>query len=186
MEDCSAIAHMINEASEDAVNYLLQDSKLDKSAITLLAEQLAREVHYSYANTLVAEIEQDIPIAMALSFPATGLILDESLLQNYTASKKQYLKYFRDNRINDSWHLDAIYVAIEYRHLGLGRKLLTEVKQRARYYKFPTLQVFVFASNNAAVQFYQRNDFVVDKEIQVDSHEFLKHKKKLLRMCCTL
>lgn|GEM_PF-4984882 len=186
VEDCSAIAYMINEASEDAVNYLLKDSKSDKSPITLLAEQLANEVHYSYANTLIAEIEQDLPMAMALSFPASGLILDESLLQNYSASKKQYLKYFCDNRINDSWHLDAIYVATKYRHLGLGQKLLGEVKQRARYYKFPTLQVFVFGSNKAAVQFYQRNDFIIDREIQVDAHEFLKHKHKLLRMRCEL
>ena len=186
IEDCDVIARMINDASDDAVSYLLEGLKAGESPISLLASQLKSEVHYSYANTFIGEGENNLPIAMALSFPATGLVFNEDLLKSYNDSKRQYLRYFCDNRINDSWHLDAIYVENEYRGLGLGQLLLGEVKQRAQYYNFPALQVFVFGANKEAIGFYQSSNFIVDKEIDVDSHEFLKDKQQLLRMRCEL
>lgn len=185
-DDCDVIARMINDASEDAVNYLLKDLSSSKSPLTLLSEQLKTEVHYSYANTLIVEKQENTPVAMALSFPASGLMLDDALLQVYSPGRRQYLKYFSDNRINDSWHLDAIFVDKASRNIGLGRMLLAEIKQRARYYKFPAVQVFVFGTNKAAQKFYQSNEFSIDKRIQVDSHEFLQDKGQLLRMRCEL
>jgi len=48
------------------------------------------------------------------------------------------------------------------------------------------LEVFVFSSNTGAIRFYQRNDFVVCKQIDTSSHEFLKDKSPLLLMRCDL
>ena len=186
INDCDVIARMINSASDDAVNYLLQGLKVEESPISILAAQLAREVHYSYANTIIGEFEESTPIAMALSFPATGLMFNKDLLQSYSESRQQYLMYFCENSINDSWHLDAIYIEDEFRGRGLGGRLLDKVKQRAQYYKFPVLQVFVFGTNKKAIRFYQSNNFIIDKEIDVASHEFLKDMRPLLRMRCEL
>ena len=185
LEDCLDIARMIDSSAEGATNYLYQHVRQGKSSIEVLAEQLASEVHYSYANTIVAEFNNNV-VAMALSFPSNGLVLDENLLQQYSASRQQYLKYFSTNRINDSWHLDAIYVDAPHRNVGLGGHLLAAVKQQAGYYGFPVLQVFVFGSNEDAIRFYRANGFSIDKRIQTDSHEFLSHHGYLLLMKCTL
>tara|TARA_B110000240_G_C13461281_1_gene436770 strand:- start:446 stop:649 length:204 start_codon:yes stop_codon:yes gene_type:complete len=63
---------------------------------------------------------------------------------------------------------------------------LEAVKKQVRYYQFPMLEVFVFSSNTGAIRFYQRNDFVVCKQIDTSSHEFLKDKSPLLLMRCDL
>jgi GNAT superfamily N-acetyltransferase len=184
--DCSVLARMIDSASEGAAQYLFEGLRVDRSPLELLADQLTTEVHYSYANTLVITEDDETPAGMALSFPASGLVLGEAALNLHSDNKQQYLKYFIDNKINDSWHLDAIYVDEPLRSDGLGKKLLNEIKHKAAYYKFPTLQVFVFGVNERALGFYLHNDFVIDKEISVGSHEFLKDKKMLVRMRCNL
>ncbi len=185
LRDCAEIAQMIDSSAEGAVDYLYQNLKHEKTAIDILAEQLASEVHYSYANTLVAECERSV-VAMALSFPSNGLQLDTNMLSNFSSSKQRYLHYFIDNRLTDSWHLDALYVAGPQRNIGIGHQLLARVKKQASGYGFPTLQVFVYSTNTGAIRFYQRNNFTVDKSIYVEEHEFLKHKQGLLRMSCVL
>lgn len=185
IHECQDIARMIDGSAEGALNYLYQNIQAGESAINMLAQQLATEVHYSYANTLVIEYEQQI-MAMALSFPATGLMLDKGVLNSISPAKRDYYKYFIDNRKIDCWHLDAIYVSSSQRNKGLGKELLVHVKKQAMSYGFPCLQVFVFASNAGAIRFYQQNDFIIDKHIDVSAHEFLNVKRQLLRMTCSL
>ncbi len=181
LEDCSKIASMINASADGAVDYLFANLNNGLSSLEQLSQQLAKEVHYSYANTLVTEYQKGV-VAEALSFPSKGLVLDVNLLDLYDAARQQYVKYFIDNRIEDSWHLDSIFVSDAHRNKGLGKKLLEEVKQQAEYYKFPVLQVFVFGSNKPAIRFYQSNGFEIDAEIDVSAHEFLQDKHQLLRM----
>ena len=185
LEDCSKIASMINASADGAVDYLFANSNKDLSSLEQLSQQLAKEVHYSYANTLVIEYQKEV-VAEALSFPSTGLVLDVNMLNIYDSARQQYVMYFSDNRIEDSWHLDSIFVADAHRNKGLGKKLLQEVKQQADYYKFPVLQVFVFGSNQSAIRLYQNNGFEIDAEIDVSAHEFLQDKHQLLRMRCNL
>ena len=123
---------------------------------------------------------------MALSFPASGLLLNEQMKQYYSAQQFQYTQYFVDNKLRGSWHLDAICVNSEYRRNGIGKLLLESVKQQANHYKFPALEVFVFANNEGAIRLYQRNGFVVHKPIDVSNHEFLSDKSPLLLMRCDL
>ena len=185
VEDCPSIAHRVNHSAQGAVDYLYQGISTNRSPIELLSDQMATEVHYSFANTMVAETAGHI-VAIALSFPASGLAVNETMLTALTPEKLHYLKYFCDNSIKDSWHLDAIYVDQEFRQLGLGDQLLSRVKQQAEYYHYPFLQAFVFANNEGATRFYQSRGFEVDLQIVVDTHEFLKDKKRLLRMRCKL
>lgn len=185
IEDCLAIAHMVNESANGAVDYLYQGLYRSKSPVDVLSEQMQTEVHYSYANTMVVESDGQI-VAMALSFPSSGLICEDSALEKFSAAKRQYFKYFSDNRIDDSWHLDAIYVDAAFRHHGVGKLLLTEVKRQAVAYGFHAIQVFVFTSNEGAIRFYNRDNFVLYKQIPLTSHEFLKQHECLMLMKCDL
>jgi len=186
LSDCADIARLINESAEGAVDYLFGNVSQDAtSAEQIMSNLLTREVHYSYANTVVAKLAGEV-VGMALSFPANGLIHNEPMRQYYSAAQFQYIQYFVDNKLKDSWHLDAICVDSEFRGGGMGRKLLDAVKQQAQYYKFPTLEVFVFASNTGAIRFYQCNGFVTYDEIETINHEFLGDKSPLILMRCDL
>ena len=182
LPDCQVIARLVNESSGGAADYLFaHESNSGATAEEVMTKLLASEVHYSYANTLIVEVEGKV-IGMALSFPASGLLLNEQVKQFYSAQQFQYIRYFVDNKLKDSWHLDAICIDSEYRGNGVGIQLLEAVKQQAIYYKFPVLEVFVLASNAGAIRFYQRNGFVVCKKIDTSNHEFLGDKSLLLLM----
>ncbi len=184
--DCLAIARFVNESSGGAADYLFAGaSQTGSSAEAIVSELLAREVHYSYANTLVAQMEDKV-IGAALSFPASGLLLNEQMKQYYSAQQFQYIQYFVDNKLKDSWHLDAICIDGECRGNGIGKHLLDAVKQQAKYYTFSVLEVFVFASNARAIRFYQHNGFVECKKIDASKHEFLNDKSPLVLMRCDL
>ncbi len=182
--DCEQLARLINESAEGAANYLF-DGAQGASAQQVMRGLLEREVHYSYANAEIAQIGDDI-VGMVLSFPATGLILSKKMQQYYSPEQFQYIQYFADNKLKDCWHLDAICVDAKYRGNEIGKRLLSKVKQQAAYYQFPLLEVFVFGTNTDAIRFYQRNGFVVHKEIQTKGHEFLGKRSPLILMRCNL
>lgn len=179
--DCKTLARMIDGSSDGAVNYLYQNVKPNLAPLDVLAGQLVSEVYYCYANSLVVEYQDEV-VAMVLSFPSDGLNIDMHLLQHLDAAKQQYLRYFADNRLANSWHMDALYVEESHRNNGLGRQLLNEVKRQAQKYNFPMLQMFVYATNTNAIRFYQANGFLMDKKINLSAHEYLKDKQQLIRM----
>ena len=183
LDDCQVLAELINTSADGAVEYLLADDSgfaLDKMSL-----MLQHEVYYSYANTLVAEFQQEV-IGMVLSFSSDGLQINDQLDNHYQAAKLDYINYFVENKIPNCWHLDAICINADFRSAGVGGKLLNLVKQRAREYSFKSVGVYVFASNTAAIKFYQRNGFVMRKKIDVSQHEFLHSKNYLLQMECML
>ncbi len=180
--DCEEIAHLINVSAAGVLDYLLNYICAEGiAAVKYMSELLTREGYYSYSNTVVAESGRDL-LGMALSFPAGGLIINENMQKFYTQDRLQYIRYFVDNKIKDSCHLDAIAVQTAMRGKGIGQKLLENVIQQAQYFKFSVVQAFVFASNEKAVKFYLRKGFLVDKAIDVCCHPFLQNKNSLLLM----
>ncbi|MDW3095347.1 MAG: GNAT family N-acetyltransferase [Gammaproteobacteria bacterium] len=182
LSDCADIARLINQSAQGAGDYLFGQEKLKPGgAEKIMSDLLSREVHYSFANTIVMDLANKV-IGIALSFPSSGLMINENVKQYYSEQQFQYIQYFVDNKLTDSWHLDAICVNSDCRGMGIGQRLLDSVKQQAAYYNFPTLEVFVFATNVRAIKFYKRNQFVISREIDVANHEFLTDKGPLVLM----
>lgn len=178
MSDCAVLAELINESAEGAVDYLFADLNSPIESMKFLLEQ---EVYYSYANTIIAEIKNEV-VGMALCFPADGLVIGEQMKENYSEEKLQYVRFFVDNKIADSWHLDALCVRSEFRNQGIGAALLAAVKDKAVQCCFASASVFVFGSNDAAIRFYQRHGFVQRSDINTREQEFLRDKKFLRLM----
>jgi len=87
LSDCSVIAKLVNESSAGAADYLLGSSSPgNNEAEKKVTQLLASEVHYSYANTVVVQREDEV-IGMALSFPAKGLFVNEQMKQYYSAQQ---------------------------------------------------------------------------------------------------
>ncbi len=184
VSDCKTIAELINASAEGAAEYLFADISKSITPIEYLAGLLEQEVYYSYANTVVAEVEGNV-VGMALSFPSEGLVCPK--MQNqYSAQQLLYIQSFVEHKIAGSWHLDALCVLPNFRNSGIGGRLLAAVKTRARGYNFTSVGVFVFASNEGAFRFYRRHGF--DHQADVDGHaqEFLRAKNGLRLMECKL
>ncbi len=77
--------------------------------------------------------------------------------------------YFKINEgeaqsdINDhnSLELERIYVLAEFQGKGIGRKILGEVKQMAKFKKKKYVWLGVWQLNPEAVKFYKTNDFII-------------------------
>ena len=180
--DCKIIAELINTSAEGAAEYLFAEINKSITPIEYLANLLEQEVYYSYANTVVAEVEGNV-VGMALSFPSEGLVCPQ--MQNqYSAQQLLYIQSFVEHKIAESWHLDALCVLPSYRNSGIGGKLLAAVKTRAQSYKFTSVGVFVFASNEAAFKFYRRHGFDHRADIDTQGQEFLRVKIGLRLMEC--
>lgn len=183
--DCKIIAELINTSAEGAAEYLFAGVNSTTAPIEYLATLLKQEVYYSYANTIVAEVEDKV-VAMALSFPSAGLKLLPQMQTQYSAQQLLYIQSFVDNKIAESWHLDALCVLPRYRNCGIGGRLLAAVKTKAREYNFESISVFVFGSNEAAFRFYRRYGFDHRADINTPAQEFLRAKNGLRLMECKL
>ena len=137
--DCLQLARYINESCDGAIEYLFDKQGQNDAVMELMAQQLRRETYYSYANSLVAAQGSTI-IGMALSFPVDGLIIGEQLRQYYSQQRLRYIEYFVDNKLNNSWHLDALCVSEHARSQGVGSALLDQVKREAGKYDFQTVR----------------------------------------------
>ena len=182
--DCLPLARYINESCEGAIEYLIDENN-HQSSLEIMAQQLSRETHYSYANSIVA-IQADQMVGMALSFPADGLLLSEQMYQQCSQQRLRYIQYFVENKLPESWHLDALCVCSDRRSQGIGAALLENVKNEARQYAFKELEVFVFATNKRAIKFYENNEFVARNEIDTRDHEFLSSRGPLCLMSVEL
>lgn len=176
--DCLILAELINESADGAVEYLFAGLSSRHSPVESMAQLLAQEVYYSYENAVVAEFEGNV-VGMALSFPEEGLSINSQMQKRYSAQKLQYIRYFVDNKIAGSWHLDALCVHADFRNYGIGARLLAAVKENALRYNFSKVGVFVFGSNEAGTRFYKRHGFVGQVSIDTQEQEFLRDKKCL-------
>lgn len=175
------LAELINESAQGAIDYLLTDDRVAKSPQDMMSDMLAQELYYSFGNATVAEFQGRV-IGAALNFPAEGLMLTEQMAHSYSPQKLQYIRYFVDHKIENSWHLDALCVQAEFRSMGVGEVLLKVVKDDAVNFGFDRIGMYVFGNNTRAIKFYKRNGFELLDIIDTKSHEFLHDKKNLMLM----
>ena len=133
ISDCLTIAELVNASAEGAAEYLFSNAKTSNTPIEYLTSLLEIEAYYSYANTIVAEVEGKV-VGMALSFPSEGLVCPRTQDQ-YSAQQLLYIQSFVDHKIAECWHLDALCVLPNFRNSGIGSKLLAAVKTKAQEYK---------------------------------------------------
>ena len=184
ISDCNIIAELINASAEGAAEYLFADISAAITPIEYLANLLEQEVYYSYANTIVAEVEDNI-VGMALSFPSEGLVCPQ-MENQYSEQQLLYIQSFVEHKIAESWHLDALCVLPKFRNSGIGSRLLAAVKTKAQEYNFASVGVFVFASNDAALRFYRRHGFDHRADIDTQAQEFLRTRNGLHLMECRI
>ena len=174
-EDSYRIAELDYIASGGAAEFLFHDLVPDVTAVQIVAHGLSEDNYpHSCRSAIVAEANDRI-IGMALSFPASLHCVDEEMQKYIPQDRLDHFKEFFNSRVEGSYLLDAICVDEAFRRSGIGQALLDQTKERARQEGFQVLSLIVFADNNQAIKFYQRNGFEVVKKVKLQAHELIPH-----------
>jgi ribosomal protein S18 acetylase RimI-like enzyme len=72
------------------------------------------------------------------------------------------------------------------RRNGIGGKLISLTKKKAKQNGFKTLSLIVFADNTKAQSVYQHHGFKVFAPVKLDSHERIPHEGGCLLMKCSI
>ena len=133
-----------------------------------------KDSYYTYKNAIVAETENRV-VGMALSFPALFHKMTADIRQYFPKDRLDHLKDFYAARVDDSLFLDALCVDQKWRRKGIGSKLISLTKKKAKQSGFKLLSLIVFADNTEALSVYHRNGFEVLAPVRLDSHEQIPH-----------
>lgn len=174
-EDCYWIAELDNIASDGAIEYLFHDLIPDTTPVQIVASNLENDLSpYSYCNTIVAELDNEI-IGISISFPSKYHEITEEMERFFPADRLENFREFFSTRVEESYFLDALAVDARYRGKGIGTKLIDLTKAKAQNEGYKVLSLIVFADNLKAQSLYKKSGFEIVKKIELKSHRLLPH-----------
>jgi ribosomal protein S18 acetylase RimI-like enzyme len=185
-EDCTVLADLVNIASEGVIEYLFHDLIPDMTPVKMVAHNLsAEDSYYSYKNTIVSEYNQNI-IGASLSYPSSFHQITEELKNFLPQDRLEHFKSFYHSRIEDSLFLNALCVDGRFRGKGIGTKLISLTKKKAKKSGFKVLSLMVLADNADAQRLYARCGFKIAEAVELKSHELIPHEGGCLLMKCEI
>lgn len=185
-EDRSVLAELINTASGGVIEYLFHDLIPDMNPVQMVAHNLsAEDSFYSYKNAIVAEYKQNL-IGASLSYPSHFHRITEEMKNFLPEDRLEHFKSFYSSRVKDSLLLNALCVDERFRGKGIGTRLITLTKKKAKEEGLRALSLIVFADNTDAQRVYVRCGFKAVESVELKSHELIPHEGGCLLMKCEI
>lgn len=185
-EDRSVLAELINTASGGVIEYLFHDLIPDMNPVQMVAHNLsAEDSFYSYKNAIVAEYKQNL-IGASLSYPSHFHRITEEMKNFLPEDRLEHFKSFYSSRVEDSLLLNALCVDERFRGKGIGTRLITLTKKKAKEEGLRALSLIVFADNTDAQRVYVRCGFKAVESVELKSHELIPHEGGCLLMKCVI
>ncbi len=185
-EDRSVLAELINTASGGVIEYLFHDLIPDMNPVQMVAHNLsAEDSFYSYKNAIVAEYKQNL-IGASLSYPSHFHRITEEMKNFLPEDRLEHFKSFYSSRVEDSLLLNALCVDERFRGKGIGTRLITLTKKKAKEEDLRALSLIVFADNTDAQRVYVRCGFKAVESVELKSHELIPHEGGCLLMKCEI
>jgi GNAT superfamily N-acetyltransferase len=180
--DCLRMAEMINIASGGVVEFLFRDLMPELTPVQMVAHNLENiQGAHTYKNGIVAETEDRV-VGMALSFPSHFHEITAKMRQYFSPDRLEHLRDFYAARVEDSFFLDALCVDQRLRGNGIGGKLISLTKKKAKQSGFDTLSLVVFTDNTTALSVYYRHGFEIVAPVGLNSNERIPHEGGCLLM----
>lgn len=126
----------LNQELFDFEETLAHDYNLDWPKSDIGQKYFKKSITNSAFLTLIAEVDGE---------PAGYII--------------SYIALYPYRRINPICEIDTMIVIEKYRNLGIGTKLVAEIKKFAKRNNAKVIRVGAIAQNGQAVQFYKKNGF---------------------------
>ena len=185
-QDAPAIAQLTLDASGGILEFLFAKLVEGMTAEEILAAAIAEaEGNLSYRNTIVAEKEASV-IAIANSCSAIKHRITKEMRDFIPQERLVVLEDFFASRVNDSLLLNALSVKSEYRRQGIGKRLIEEVKQKARAEGFASVSLIVWTDNLPAINLYSSLGFEEIKHIEIGFHPSITHQGGAKLMNCPI
>ena len=171
LQDCDQVANWINSVGHGHIEYLLDSLVPDLFALQHLALVLAQDPNYSYKNVDLAKHGRDI-VGLVFSYHSASNQLTTEMQHILSEDRIQWMRYFSDNQIENSWYINTIGVTAKYRRQGLARSLIGCASKRALQNGAHCLSLHVYANNVAAITLYESCGFIKQKKIDLTEHQF--------------
>ena len=172
-QDCGHIADWINTIGHGHIEYLFDGLVVGRTPLQHLTIVLSEDENYSYKNVDLA-MDGDCIIGFVFSYIAEVNVVTPEMKSVLTKDRIEWLRFFSDNQINNSWYINTLGVKEEYRRQGIARKLLGHASQRALKNGLQCLSLHVYESNAAAIDLYKTYGFTKEKRVSLVSHPFFK------------
>ncbi len=170
-QDAAQIANWINDVGHGHIKYLLDGLVLHRSALQHLELVLCEDPNYSYKNVDLALQGSDI-VGLVFSYNSLSNELTSEMINVLSEDRVQWMRYFSDHQINNSWYINTLGVVKEYQRQGLGRQLLHQASKRALQNDIQCLSLHVYENNIEAINLYESYGFTKEKKINLTAHPF--------------
>ena len=107
LQDCGEIAHWINSVGHGHIEYLLEGLLPDNSELEHLKRVLGEDPDYSYQNVDLA-IHNGSIVGIVFSYNALSNQLKPEMEQILSPDRIQWMRYFSDNQISNSWYINTL------------------------------------------------------------------------------
>lgn len=185
-DDCAVLARLVDIASEGLIEYLFHDLIPNITPVQMVAHNLGNETsHYSFKSAIVAEYNQDL-IGVSLSYPSSFHQITEEMKNFLPEDRLEHFKAFYSSRVEDSLFVNALCVDEQFRGQGIGTKLISLTKKKAKEIGFNALSLMVLADNTDAQRLYGRCGFIIAEAVELKSHELIPHEGGCFLMKCKI
>ena len=185
-EDCSVLAELVNIASGGIIEFLLRNLIPGMTPVQFVAQSLQIDNNpRSYKNAIVAESNEKL-VGVALSIPSHFHTITDDMKNLFPEERLEHLKHYYAARVENSLLLENICVDDKFRGKGIGTKLISLTKKKAKESGFKILSLIVFADNKDALHLYRRCGFEVAKNVELKFNEHIPHEGGCVLMKCDL
>ena len=143
-----------------------------RKMMVLLVER--EQSQYSYSNTLVA-VENGRVVGAAVSYDGARLHeLRQAFIENARVCLGKDHSAMPDETQDGELYIDSLAVMPEYRHQGIGTRLLKATKEKANAMRLPAVGLLVDKDNPTAEALYSAIGFRYVGDNQWGGHD-MKH-----------
>ena len=185
-EDCNVLAEFADIASDGVIEFLFHDLIPDMTPVQIVAQGLEdSSSFYSYKNAIVAECDGKA-VGMSLSYPSHFHQITEETKSFLPEDRIEHFRSYYSARIENSLFLNALCVDEQFRGKGIGTRLISLTKKKAKEDGYDILSLIVLADNTDAQRLYQRCGFEIAQQVELKSHELIPHEGGCLLMKCSV
>jgi ribosomal protein S18 acetylase RimI-like enzyme len=173
LQDCGQIADRINSVGHGHIEYLLDALVPGRTALEQLALVLGEDQHYSYKNVDLAA-DGDRIVGLVFSYSSYANAITPEMQNILSDDRVQWVRYFSDNQVDNSWYINTLDVDEAYRRQGIASQLLDYAAHRALQNQIQCLSLHVYENNLAAIKLYETYGFTEVRRIDLTAHEFFR------------
>ena len=123
-----------------------------------------------FSEDYIKSLKLEKFVKLAKDYPENTYV---ALMNNKIVGYSCYLKS-RDEDLDDTGEIMAIYLLKKYQGLGIGKKLLEVCYKELR--KYSKLSLWVLGMNKQAIAFYEHHGFIADGKTKIF------HNQEIIRM----